>query len=139
MRRLTFDDIPALARIEQECFIGGWDADDYALQFEVEGTSGFGFEESGHLVAALVYTPGDEAGGCLYVVSLGVVQAHRRRGLATRLLTEVFRMGRPVALHVRVANDAARSLYRGLGFVDVRTEAGFYTDTGEDAILMLRP
>jgi len=136
MKRLTFDDIPALARIEEECFIEGWTADDYAVQFEVEGTSGFGIEDAGQLVAALVYTPGE---GSLYVVSLGVLPTHQRQGLATKLMTQVINLGQPVTLHVRVGNRRARALYRGLGFVDVRTEPGFYGEDGEDAILMLRP
>lgn len=136
LRRLTFDDIPEIARVGRECPMENWDADDYAEQFEVEGTSGFGIEDAGHLVAALVYTP--DARDALYVVQLGVVPGHRRRGLATRLLTEVIRLGKPVTLHVRAGNSRARALYRGLGFVDVRTEPKFYRNNGEDAILMLR-
>jgi ribosomal protein S18 acetylase RimI-like enzyme len=136
---LTAADVPRIAALEADCFPPGsrWTEDQYAEQFAVPGTGGFGFVEYGRLVAAVLYTPGDED-GLTYVLSVAVGPGHRRRGLATLLVNRVLRRGGPVALHCRLGNEEALRLYRGLGFAPVRTEAGYYED-GEDAALLLRP
>ncbi len=41
-----------------------------------------------------------------------------------------------MTLEVRVSNRAAQSLYKRLGFADVGVRRGYYTDTGEDAMIM---
>jgi len=41
-----------------------------------------------------------------------------------------------VTLEVRRSNEAAQGLYRGLGFVVQGVRAGYYSDNGEDAIVM---
>jgi ribosomal-protein-alanine N-acetyltransferase len=43
-----------------------------------------------------------------------------------------------VYLEVRMGNDAAIALYRGMGFEVVGVRKGYYTDTGEDALVMAR-
>ena len=47
-----------------------------------------------------------------------------------------------VTLEVRRSNDAARSLYAGFGFRQIGVRQRYYSDNGEDAIVMqlaLRP
>lgn len=137
LQPLTFAEIPEIAELEKECFPSPWAEGDYFVQFEVEGTSGFGLWEAGRLIAALVYTPdGDE--DIYYIVSLAVRSGYRRLGAATRLLGAMIALGKPLTLHARAGDPAARRLYRGVGFSEVRTEPGFYDDNGDDAVLMLR-
>ncbi len=77
----------------------------------------------------------------LHLTDLGVTASARRRGYA-RVLTEALaREGaqtgaRVVLLEVRESNAAARSLYAKLGFSELDRRARYYTDTGEDAVVM---
>jgi ribosomal-protein-alanine N-acetyltransferase len=77
----------------------------------------------------------------LHINSLAVDEGWRRRGLARRLLKEVFREAvaagaRSATLEVRQSNQAARALYEGLGFVVEGTRRGYYQSPREDALIL---
>lgn len=95
----------------------------------------FVIEDGGRIVATtlLSFPPG--AG---YVSSVVVDPAHRRRGLARRLLEEArraaARRGRPfVVLDVLESNTPARALYESLGYRLLRTTAYLVHDAPGDA------
>jgi ribosomal-protein-alanine N-acetyltransferase len=67
----------------------------------------------------------------------------RRRGLARRLLrqvleTAVHQGARAAHLEVRAGNEAARALYRSMGFREVGRRGGYYSAPTEDAVLLSR-
>jgi [ribosomal protein S18]-alanine N-acetyltransferase len=67
------------------------------------------------------------------VMTLAVVPASRRRGLASRLLEAMLgeavrRRVTEVLLEVRADNDPALELYRRLGFEQVARRRGYYRD-----------
>jgi ribosomal-protein-alanine N-acetyltransferase len=75
------------------------------------------------------------------VLTVGVVPAARRRGIARRLvaalLDEAARRGAEEAfLEVRVDNEAARELYRSEGFAEVGFRRGYYDAGRVDAVTM---
>jgi ribosomal-protein-alanine N-acetyltransferase len=75
------------------------------------------------------------------ILTVGVVPAARRAGLARRLVTalldEAARRGaREAFLEVRVDNEPARALYRSEGFVDVGLRRGYYDGGRVDAVTM---
>ena len=76
-----------------------------------------------------------------HLLNLCVAPRCRRRGLAkliVEFMTAWCRMNRleKIELEVRSDNTPARALYRSLGFVEVGLRPGYYTDTGEAAVLM---
>lgn len=76
-----------------------------------------------------------------HVMNLVVDEDHRRRRIATALLHEVFARTqdagrRGFTLEVRHSNDAALSLYEGMGFRRQGVRRGYYTDNREDAVIM---
>lgn len=78
----------------------------------------------------------------MHILNLAVHPSCRRRGIARRLLTEALAFARTRGaatawLEVRPSNTPARALYESLGFTEVGTRPQYYTDTQEDAILML--
>lgn len=85
-------------------------------------------ELEGHVVgyAAVVRIPkGDARHGFLYVDELHVLQAYRRRGVATQLLKAVRDLAAGegyagVRLLVRPSNVAARALYQRLNYAEHR-------------------
>jgi len=78
------------------------------------------------------------------LLTVGVVPAARRDGLARRMLAELYaaavsRGAHEMFLEVRVDNDAAISLYLDEGFVDVGRRPGYYESGRVDALVMRRP
>jgi len=76
-----------------------------------------------------------------HITTVTVEEAYRRRGigrqLVTRLLTQAKEKGMLCAtLEVRASNQAAITLYEGLGFSVAATRKGYYPDNGEDARVM---
>ncbi|HSU39447.1 MAG TPA: ribosomal protein S18-alanine N-acetyltransferase [Polyangiaceae bacterium] len=85
----------------------------------------------------LVWRAADE----LHVIDLAVEPESRRLGIARLLLEQVMATGRAsgaavVLLEVRQSNQAALALYGALGFIRTSVRRAYYSDNGEDAIMM---
>ena len=81
--------------------------------------------------------------GSAELLTVGVVPAARRRGLARLMLAELYREARArgaqeMFLEVRVDNTSARDLYAAEGFADVGTRRGYYDNGRTDAVVMRR-
>lgn len=79
----------------------------------------------------------------MHILNLAVSPRWRRRGIARGLLGEAFRQAKTqkiktVWLEVRPSNRAALSLYESLGFKVIMTRKGYYSETGEDALILSR-
>lgn len=76
-----------------------------------------------------------------HITNIAVHPDFRRQGIGTALLCEMARRGRArgvdkLTLEVRPSNAAAQNLYSQLGFVARGRRKRYYSDTGEDAIIM---
>ncbi|MFC2050298.1 ribosomal protein S18-alanine N-acetyltransferase [Chloroflexota bacterium] len=76
-----------------------------------------------------------------HITTLAVRDSYRRRGVGERLLIEIIEMAvqfnvNVVTLEVRVSNKQAHELYEKYGFQKVGLRRAYYTDNGEDALLM---
>jgi ribosomal-protein-alanine N-acetyltransferase len=74
-------------------------------------------------------------------MNIAIDPARRGQGLGTQLLKEMLeRAGHeePYTLEVRTSNAAAIALYERFGFRAAGTRPRYYTDTGEDALIMWR-
>ena len=85
----------------------------------------------------LVWRAADE----LHVIDVAVEPESRRLGVARLLLQQVMADGRAtgaavVLLEVRQSNEAALALYGALGFSRTDVRRAYYSDNGEDAIIM---
>jgi len=79
-----------------------------------------------------------------HIVTLGARGGARRTGVADLLLlgvaeAAVKRGSRHVTLEVRRSNAAAIALYRKHGFSEVGVRRRYYSDNGEDAVIMTTP
>jgi [ribosomal protein S18]-alanine N-acetyltransferase len=77
----------------------------------------------------------------LHINTIAVAAAYRRRGLARALmegvLADAVRGGvRRATLEVRRSNEAARHLYRSLGFEERAIRRRYYTHPEEDALIL---
>ena len=87
----------------------------------------------GRLAAAGMLGLGIEA----ELLTISVRPEHRRKGLASQIITELLRLAdgaEACFLEVRASDNGARSLYNGLGFYEVGRRRGYYRD--EDAVVM---
>jgi ribosomal-protein-alanine N-acetyltransferase len=77
----------------------------------------------------------------IQVVNFAVHPDLRGRGLGSFLLAQLIRSGisnrvHSVWLEVRQSNDAAKGLYKKLGFREIDRRLGYYPETREDALVM---
>ncbi len=79
----------------------------------------------------------------LHLLKIAVTPARRGQGIATRLLRRCFAISAKqgatsVHLEVRSSNTPAIELYLKLGFEVIGRRPKYYTDTQEDALLMMK-
>ncbi len=79
--------------------------------------------------------------GEAHIVSIAVREAYKRKGLGELLLIGSVEMAirrdcQVVTLEARVSNEPAIALYRKYGFNEVGLRRRYYSDNGEDALIM---
>jgi ribosomal-protein-alanine N-acetyltransferase len=134
------DDLAAIAELQRRAFTNPWGAD--SIQWELANTDVarlyVAHAPDGAVVAyCACWLIFDE----LHINSLAVDEGMRRRGVARRLLREVFRDAiragaQSATLEVRRSNEAARRLYLSLGFVVDAVRRDYYQLPREDALIL---
>lgn len=137
LRNMTADDCAAVAALEKENFTMPWSKEAFlvALTWNYEYLVA---EEQGKILGycgmSCVLDEGE-------IPKLCVAKSARRRGFARAMLEAMEQTARQrgirtLFLEVRQSNQAARQLYRLVGFEEIGTRKGFYEQPREDAILM---
>ncbi len=139
LRRAVPADVPRLAEIDAASPGGGWSEPSFEQELGLAWSRTVVAEdERGAVVGFAVYWL---AAGEAELLNIAVAAEARRRGIAQRLVAELVSSARAVGaewvlLEVRRGNEAARSLYARLGFVENGVRPGYYGPDGEDAVLM---
>ena len=145
----TPDDLDALVELEIACHSHPWSARG------LRDALAPGSSHRGILVLREPWTPDRSDRGIVaycamevvadevHIHNLAVSPEARRTGLARRLLAlalEVAAHQGAFAAHleVREGNEAARALYRGMGFREVGRRRAYYSSPAEDAVLLSR-
>ncbi|MCJ7515914.1 MAG: ribosomal protein S18-alanine N-acetyltransferase [Dehalococcoidia bacterium] len=76
-----------------------------------------------------------------HITTLATRNSCRRQGIGERLLVQIIKMAAQlnadvVTLEARVSNKQAQALYEKYGFQKVGVRRAYYTDNGEDAVIM---
>ncbi len=142
IRRMVPPDLPQVMVLERLAFKHPWSAELFQRELQHDWSTillalpaaAADPTVHGFIIFWLVH---DE----LHVLNVAAHPDHRRQGIARRLLLEAFAQGRGrgarlATLEVRRTNFAALALYRELGFRQVGIRPNYYTDEGEDAVLM---
>jgi [ribosomal protein S18]-alanine N-acetyltransferase len=140
IREMRFDDVDTVVELEKRIFSSPWSAE--LFRYEVENSSKTIYlvaEEDGNLTG---YMGAQLYGKEVHVTNMAVQPETRRSGLATALLLECIRRAlerdaRWLTLEVRRGNEEAQCFYRGFGFEEMGLRHAYYTDSGEDAIIMV--
>lgn len=150
LRSARRSDLRELVRLESELFgAGAWPYDVLDSELHAPGrhylvalapTVGpIGVDA----VAKIVGYGGIAVGDIAEVMTVGVTAAAQGRGIGRALVEALVDIAESAGvnqtfLEVRVDNAAAISLYRSLGFTDVRIRRGYYQPENIDALVMRR-
>jgi ribosomal-protein-alanine N-acetyltransferase len=136
---MTVDDLPAVQAIERASFAVPWPDDAYRNEIRTNRLASYVVARLGDAVVGFagIWVMVDEA----HVTTFAVDPHYRRRGVGERLLLalldlSVRRLAREATLEVRLSNLPARKLYEKYGFRPVGIRPRYYSDNGEDALIM---
>jgi len=140
VRRMTEQDLDAIMKIEQESFTLPWSRDSYRgelinqfanyLVCDCEG------DIAGYVGAWIVF---EDA----HITNIAVGKSFRNKGLGTMLMQEIEKIARSkkalrILLEVRPTNISALTMYEKLGYVKTGIREAYYSDNGEDALIMTK-
>ena len=136
VKALVDDDVKAALEIERMCFPQPLTSEDF-LRFIKEGyalSAKDGDKYLGYVVAEKIL---DEC----HIERIAVHPVFRKQGVGEKLFLSLALAakeagGRKMYLEVRENNFASRALYNKMGFIEVYTRVGYYSDNNEDAIVM---
>lgn len=136
---MTLDDLPAVHAIERASFAVPWPDDAYRNELLTNRLASYVVARAGDEVVGFagLWVMVDEA----HVTTFAVHPRWRRRGVGERLLLALVdlslaRSAREATLEVRLSNMPARRLYEKYGFRPVGIRPRYYSDNGEDALIM---
>src|SRR5579864_6352175 len=139
VERMRYEDIATVQQIEREIFLSPWPKNAYASELAQNRQACYlVLRQGGAIVGyAGIWRVAHEA----HVTTIGVRAADQRHGHGTTLFAALvqraYEMGaRWITLEVRSANLAAMRLYEHFGFKVIGRRRGYYTDNGEDAVIM---
>jgi [ribosomal protein S18]-alanine N-acetyltransferase len=140
IRRLGLDDLAAVEAIERRSYHTPWSRSMFAGELAKATGLCLGAFSGDRLRAYLIVARYVDA---WHVMNIAVDVDSRRRGIAERMLLELFELTtrdgtRGYTLEVRVSNAEAIRLYERLGFLASGVRRGYYTDNREDALIMWR-
>ena len=136
---MRLEDIPAIQEIEREIFLTPWPRNAYRREIVQNRMASYMVIRDGDEIVgyAGLWKMHDEA----HVTTVGVRRRDQGRGfglaLMLALIDRAFALdARWVTLEVRASNYGAMALYEKLGFKVIGRRRGYYTDDGEDAVVM---
>ena len=138
-RMMRYEDIPEVSAIEVESFATPWSEQAFVSELTQNQFAQYiVMEYEDRLIGyGGMWVIIDEA----HVTNIAVTGEFRGRRLGERLLAELgaraARLGAErMTLEVRPSNAVARRMYKKFGFEAVGLRPGYYSDNGEDAIIM---
>lgn len=140
IREASLEDIPALEKLEQQCFSVPWTKEQLIGQLP-DSTHRFlvadrGGELLGYVGMMFVLDEG-------YISNVATAPSARRNGIGRALISALLKQAEELALsfvtlEVRRSNEPAKALYAQQGFLAVGERRDYYQRPKEDAILMTK-
>ena len=137
-RALGLSDLNSIDAIEQRAYRTPWSRSMFASELAKASSVCIGAFDGEQLIGYVINSRYVDA---WHIMNVAVDPDFRHRGVATRLLEQVFELTkdnqrRGYTLEVRVSNRDAIGLYENLGFVRQGIRRAYYTDNREDALIM---
>ena len=140
IRRMTVNDVDAVAAIEAATFPTPWSRESFYQEVTQNIVARYLVcEKNGQVIGfAGAWLVLDES----HITNVAILESERGHGYG-RLLTEALmqylsNLGASYAtLEVRKSNERAQNLYKSIGFVQLGVRKRYYEDNDEDALLMV--
>ena len=142
--RLTEKDIDPVMDIEQKSFTQPWSTDSFLTEFVRQDSYNYGVNcmnrsKDRQIVAYVCYRLMEKE---MHLLKIAVIPQWRGQGIASWLLRKSLNTceNRGIAesfLEVRSSNLSAIGLYQKLGFKMIGRRPHYYSDTQEDALVMM--
>jgi ribosomal-protein-alanine N-acetyltransferase len=139
IRRMTLNDLDRICDIEQSAFSLPWSRESFHNELNSNHFSYYLVLEVNGLVIGYggMWIILDEA----HITNIAIEPAYRGQKWGERLLLSMqlhaFRYGaESMTLEVRKSNKVAQGLYEKLGFTTKGIRPRYYSDNGEDALIM---
>ena len=136
---MRLEDLDEVQRIEQASFATPWPENAYRSELMTNRLASYLVGRIDDVIVGYggMWLMVDEA----HITTFAVHPAWRRRRIGERLLLAFLdlardRHAREATLEVRLSNLAARRLYEKYGFRPVGLRPRYYSDNGEDALIM---
>ena len=136
---MTLADLDAVRAIERASFFPPWPDDAYRNELTANKLATYLVARMDGVVVGFggIWLMVDEA----HITTFAVEPAWRRRSIGERLLVglldaAIARRAREATLEVRLSNVPARRLYEKYGFRPMGIRPRYYSDNGEDALIM---
>jgi len=138
-REIQSADLEEIMTIERASFTSPWSARFFLEEIQVSYAKSVLAEMEGRIVGYIIYWQLPKE---VDIHNLAVHPAYRRQGIGRSLLSSAIdsakgQGSKRVTLEVRKSNQAAQQLYHTLGFVERGIRKGYYSDDGEDALVMV--
>ncbi len=135
---MTAADIENVIAIERASFQFPWSTRFFLDELQVDCARSILAEVDGRIVGYVLFWFLPEE---VDIHNIAVHPDFRRQGIGRLLLEQVVDLARRqerlrVTLDVRFSNAPAQNLYRSFGFVIRGLRKGYYSDNGEDALVM---
>jgi len=136
----TENDLDEALPIEQSLFSDPWPRQFFLEELRVPQSLACVARHHGRMAGYLLAW---RLEGEIHLGNLAVSKEYQRRGVGQALLSWLIDRTREdgpgrITLEVRASNFAAQELYRRFGFQAVALRRGYYQDSGEDALVMMR-
>lgn len=140
IRKMTETDLDKIMIIEKESFSLPWSRDSYLGELKNSFANYLVCDDGGDIAAyGGIWVVFEEA----HITNVAVSSKHRRQGIGSDLMRELEKIARTqhatrIFLEVRPSNATALAMYDKLGYVQTGQRKAYYTDNGEDALIMTR-
>ena len=143
MRR---EDIDQVLAIEKVSFSSPWERQAFENELANPNAHGIVVKEKkiGQIERVVAYVCFRCVTDKIHIVNIAVLPEYRRRGIGTGLLQAVIAEARQqlcaeIVLEVRLTNQSAVLFYKKLGFKVVGKLSEYYSESGEDSLIMSFP
>lgn len=140
VRRMTEQDLDRVMAIEQQAFTLPWSRQSYMGELKNQFATYLVCDREAQLAGYVgIWVVFEEA----HITNIAVDPKWRGQGLGRVLMEEAEKVARQkkalrILLEVRPSNHAALSLYESMGYMETGRRKEYYSDNGEDAIIMTK-
>lgn len=136
---MTKEHIDEVAQLESICFYTAWSKEDFIKEITENKLANYfvAIQNNRAIAYCGMWHIVDEG----HITNIAVLPEYRRLGVATQLVqklvnTAIDKKIVGLTLEVRIGNLSAQKLYTKFGFKPEGIRKRYYSDTGEDAIIM---